>query len=59
METKKTTKPYPAELRERAVRLVREQAARARLAMGGDPLDRREGGLQRRDAAALGSAFGA
>jgi transposase len=27
METKKTTKPYPAELRERAVRLVREQAA--------------------------------
>jgi transposase-like protein len=27
METRKTTKPYPAELRERAVRLVREQAA--------------------------------
>ena len=27
METRKTTKRYPAELRERAVRLVREQAA--------------------------------
>src|SRR3954449_8250065 len=27
METRKTTKPYPSELRERAVRLVREQAA--------------------------------
>ena len=27
--------------------------------MVGDPLDRRESGLQRRDAAALGSAFGA
>ena len=27
METRKTTKPYPVELRERAVRLVREQAA--------------------------------
>jgi transposase len=27
METRKTTKPYPTELRERAVRLVREQAA--------------------------------
>jgi transposase len=26
METRKTTKPYPAELRERAVRLVGEQA---------------------------------
>ena len=25
METKRTVKPYPAELRERAVRLVREQ----------------------------------
>jgi transposase len=27
MESKKTTKPYPAELRERAVRLVCEQVA--------------------------------
>ena len=27
METRKTTKPYPAELRERAVRLVREHEA--------------------------------
>ena len=27
METRKTTKPYPLELRERAVRMVREQAA--------------------------------
>jgi transposase len=27
MEAKKTTKPYPTELRERAVRLVREQEA--------------------------------
>ena len=26
METKRTVKPYPAELRERAVRMVREQA---------------------------------
>jgi transposase len=26
METKKTTKPYPSELRERAVRMVREHA---------------------------------
>ena len=26
METKKTTKPYPAELRDRAVRMVREHA---------------------------------
>lgn len=26
LETNKTTKPYPAELRERAARLVREQA---------------------------------
>ena len=59
METRKTTKPYPAELRERAVRLVREQAAEHGVAVVGDPLDRREGGLQRRDAAALGSTFGA
>ena len=56
METKKTTKPYPAELRERAVRMVREHEARARVAVGGDPLDRGEDRLQRRDAAALGSA---
>jgi hypothetical protein len=27
VETKRVTEPYPAELRERAVRLVREQAA--------------------------------
>ena len=26
METKRTVKPYPAELRERSVRMVREQA---------------------------------
>ncbi|MFO1209441.1 MAG: hypothetical protein U1E40_09505 [Amaricoccus sp.] len=26
METKKSVKPYPAELRERSVRMVREQA---------------------------------
>ena len=54
METRKTTKPYPAELRERAVRMVREHEARARLAVGGDPLDRGEGRLHGRDAAAAG-----
>ena len=59
METRKTTKPYPPELRERAVRLVREHGGGARVTVVGDPLDRRESGLQRRDAAALGSAFGA
>ena len=36
---------YPAELRERAVRLVLEQQGDARFAMGGDQLDRREDGL--------------
>lgn len=55
MKTRKTTKPYPSELRERAVRLVREHevehgsqwAAIRSIA---------EGGLQRGDAAAVGSA---
>jgi len=44
---------YPAEVRERAVRLVFEHGRRVRLAVGGDVFDRDEVWLHGRDAAAV------
>ena len=47
---------FSPEVRERAVRMVFEHAQDARVAVGGDHLDRREDRVRGRDAAQLGAA---
>ena len=46
---------YPAEVRERGVRLVFEEQQSHELAVGGDHVDRREVGLHGGNASALGA----
>ena len=56
MDTKKTTNKFSAEVRERAVRMVRDHQGDHRLAMGGDCVDRLEDWLHGREPAALAAA---
>ena len=56
MTNHKTSPKFSPEVRERAVRMVLEHRGRARLAVGGDRLDRGEDRLHGGDAANVGAA---